>query len=332
MPTWGGILVELQQLVNSNTLAPGASPFDVVRRRYLQLLAKHTGRCTILYASKWTQSSPGPPDVISIVPEDIQGFMEVIHGLPSGNGLDLLLHSPGGSGEVTEALVKYLRSKFDDVRVIIPNAAMSAACMLACSANRIMMGKHSFIGPIDPQLIVNIPQFGQMSVAAHAILEQFALAKKECADPALLPSWMPMLSQYGPALIVQCKLALDLSQSLVSDWLALYMFAGAADADSRAAAIASALSDHGTFKSHSRFIARDHAKSLGLVIDDMEADQALQDRILSVFHATTHTFSATAAVKLIENDRGKSFIKHQQQLVVNFAQPGGPGAPPSAPP
>ncbi len=34
--------------------------------------------------------------------------MEVSHGL-EGDGLDLILHSPGGSPEAAEAIVSYLR-------------------------------------------------------------------------------------------------------------------------------------------------------------------------------------------------------------------------------
>lgn len=44
--------------------------------------------------------------------------MEVIHRL-SGSELDLIIHSPGGSAESTEALVSYLRSKFNNIRVIV---------------------------------------------------------------------------------------------------------------------------------------------------------------------------------------------------------------------
>lgn len=95
---------------------------------------------------------PIDPGMISIADEDIQGLMEVIHGL-KGDSLDLILHSPGGSAEATEAFVSYLRMKFKDLRVIIPYAAMSAATMLSCAANSIVMGKQSFIGPIDPQVV-----------------------------------------------------------------------------------------------------------------------------------------------------------------------------------
>lgn len=46
---------------------------------------------------------------------------------------------------------------------------------------------------------------------------------------------------------------------------------------------------------------------------DLEDDQLSQDLFLSVFHAVTHTFNGTAAVKVIENNLGKAFMKLQQQ-------------------
>lgn len=216
MPAWGEILKELAETHEKQQIPRGISPFDYVRRKYLSALAQHTGRNVILYATKWTQGG-ADPESASITVEDVQGFMEVLHGL-AGTDLDLILHSPGGSPEATEALVTYLRSKFMNVRVMIPHAAMSAATMLACSAERLVMGKHSFIGPIDPQFVLDT-QLGRMPVPAHAIREQFEMAKEECRDQGLLPSWIPVLRQYGPALIIQCQLAIDLSQSLVGDWL-----------------------------------------------------------------------------------------------------------------
>lgn len=111
------------------------------------------------------------PELISIVDEDLQGLMEVIHGL-RGPNLDIILHSPGGSPEAAEAFVRYLRSKFSHIRVIVPQLAMSAATMIACAADVIVLGKHSFLGPIDPQIILNTP-LGVRSVPAQAITKQF---------------------------------------------------------------------------------------------------------------------------------------------------------------
>jgi hypothetical protein len=190
MPTWSGILHELQ-----NTRTPSGQPdFDGVRRKYLAGLCAQTGRSVILYAAKWTQGATNTdPDTISINDEDLQGLMEVIHGLPDAP-LDLIVHSPGGSAEATEMVVHYLRSKFTHIRVIVPQAAMSAATMLACAADEIIMGKHSALGPIDPQFIIGGP-FGRGAVPAQAILDQFDLAREECRDPAKLAAWLPMLSQ-----------------------------------------------------------------------------------------------------------------------------------------
>ena len=120
MPIWSEILAELGQ-----TQKQGTPPdYDGVRRKYLLGLHQHTKRNVILYASGWLQKEEAPPTLVSISDEDIQAFMEVTHGLGGGK-LDLILHSPGGSPEATEAVVSYLRSRFSHIRVIMPQLAIS---------------------------------------------------------------------------------------------------------------------------------------------------------------------------------------------------------------
>jgi len=86
--------------------------------------------------------------------------------------------------------------------------------------------------------------------------------------------------------------------------------------------VAETLANHSLFKSHGRHIDREQAREIGLKIKNLEDDNTLQDLVLSVFHATTHTFDGTGAVKIIENHMGKAFIKQLQvhQIVVP-AQP-----------
>ena len=57
----------------------------------------------------------------------------------------------------------------------------------------------------------------------------------------MLPAWLPILRQYGPALIVRCQLAAALSEELVSAWLAEYMMPGDPE---KAKAIAAYLAKH----------------------------------------------------------------------------------------
>lgn len=313
MPTWGEILKEHIDY-NKRTNKP---PFDYVRRKYLKLLSDHTENPTILYATSWTQSQNIPQQLVSITDEDIQGFMEVTSNL-TGSNLDLIIHNPGGSAEATEALVYFLRKKFNFIRVIIPYAAMSAATMLACCANEIVMGSHSFIGPIDPQMILP-SRFGMQAIPAYSIIEQFQRAKKECTqNPKNLSVWLPIIEQYGPALLVQCEHAIDLSKTLVIKWLKEYMFDSDKDAEIKSKKIAKILSDHANFKSHGRHISRDDAISFGLKIVNLEDDSELQDLVLSVFHSTTQTFDGSPTAKIIENNKGKAFIKRYQQIPVQL--------------
>lgn len=297
MPSWGEILNEIEK---SRPSRGGNPDFDGVRRKYLKALHELTGRDVILYSTNWL-GGPLPGSAITL--EDMQGMMEVCRGL-KGPALDVILHSPGGSAEATASIVRYLRRKFTDVRVFIPLAAMSAATMWALSANKIVMGKHSQLGPIDPQLVTSQGQ----TTPARAIIEQFEKAKKECSEnPALLGAWLPILQQYGPALLEQCEKAEQLAKRLVQQWLAQYMFNGQTDSSAKARQVANFFADYTNHQSHSLGIDRDEARSNGVIVVDLESDQALQDAVLSVHHATIHTFSGPS-LKIIENHLGRAYV------------------------
>ncbi|MEO0075758.1 MAG: serine protease [candidate division WOR-3 bacterium] len=301
MPTWGKILGEIRSQIQ----AGDQQAFDTIRNKYLKELSSYTGRDTIIYASRWTQGD-APPNLVSITDEDIHAFMEAIAGLKCEN-LDLIIHSGGGSAEATDAIVSYIRQKFKHIRIIIPQAAMSAATMLACSADIIVMGKQSSIGPIDPQFILQTA-VGVQAIPAHAILEQFKKAQEDCsANPKNLNSWLPMLSQYGPALLVRCQDQIDFGKELVGNWLKAYMFKdeGTEIPDK----IAEYLSNHSNFNTHGKHINIDKAIEIGLKIEKLENNQDFQDKVLSAFHATMHAFGSTNTAKIIANQNGNCFLK-----------------------
>lgn len=310
MPIWSEVLAEIRETHKKR----GAPDFDGVRRKYLLELHRHTGRHVILYASGWVQKESGPASM-SIGVEDIQALMEVTQGA-HGHDLDLILHSPGGSPEAAEAIVSYLRSRFSHIRVIVPNFAMSAATMIACAADEIVLGKHSFLGPTDPQILIPTG-LGARWVAAQAVLDQFDKAQEESSDPKKLSAWFPMLNQYGPDLLVYCEAVLNMSRELVKTWLESYMLKNKPDAPKQAKRIADWLANHRHFKSHSRHITRDVLESHGLVIARLEDDEILQDACLSVFHATTHSFSETPTLKIVENHTGRAFIKMEPMQPAN---------------
>ena len=73
-PTWGEILSEITgtaQLLQARGGPPNVSPFDLVRRKYLGLVATHTQRPTILYATAWLSNPNAPAPLVSIADDDM---------------------------------------------------------------------------------------------------------------------------------------------------------------------------------------------------------------------------------------------------------------------
>ena len=306
MPGWGEILNEIQASMRET----GVVDLDGIRRRYLRALSDLTGRSVVVYAADF---SAGPAAQINLM--DMQGLMEVFRDLPASN-LDLILHSPGGQAEATDRLVRYMRSKFDHVRVFVPLAAMSAATMWAMAADEVVMGKHSQLGPIDPQ--ITLPS--GITVPAGALIEQFKTVSDECAaEPSRLTGWLPTLQQYPPGLLNVCETAGALAKELVAEWLASFMLKGNVSA---AQGVAEWLSDDRVHLSHSRAITRDQLRERGLNVVDLEDDQELQDAVLSVHHSVMHTLGSTPSYKLIENNLERAFIQSGGQIA--FAPQGVP--------
>lgn len=219
----------------------------------------------------------------------------------------------------------YLRTRFDHIRAVVPLAAMSAATMMALACDEIVMGAHSQLGPIDPQLTIQTPE-GPRSAPAQAIIDQFSRAKEECQNPANIAAWLPILRGYGPGLLAICDNQRQLAEEFATRSLEAHMFAGDLDAHTKAENAARWFADFTAFRSHGRRVSRDAAREQGLRIVDLEEDDALQDAMLSVHHAFNHTLAGTPAFKIIENHHGKAFIQQKAHLLIQ-ATPGVPGHP-----
>lgn len=307
MGNWHDLNAEIGNLIQQGNLYQRGA-WDLVRRKALEDLYKVTGRNVITYYSGWLQKMDlqrSHSKDFSIHDGDKNGFMAVIHRLDRSKGLDLLMHTPGGDLAATESLVEYLHAKFEDIRVVVPQIAMSAGTMIACSANRILMGDQSSLGPIDPQI---------NGLPAHGILEEFQQAAKEIAqDPARIPIWQPIIAKYHPTLIGECSKATHMSQEIVASWLATRMFGqlSRAKAKAKAKKIVDELGDHSVTKSHARHISQQKAKALGLTVESLETpgNETLQEAVLTVHHACVHTLTSTPALKIIENHLGAAFIE-----------------------
>lgn len=294
MPNWNEVIVEIQLEQKKN---PSANPLDTVRRKYLKKVSEITGRNTIAYYSGWLQKPTAPGTAVG--DKDKSGFMLAINKLDRTQGLDLILHTPGGDIAATESLVDYLYSMYDkDIRVIVPQISMSAGTMIAFASKEIVMGKHSNLGPIDPQM---------GGLACQAVLNEFEQAKQDVKqNPHSAALWQVIISKYHPTFLGACKQAIEWSEKMVSDWLEYNMCNGDKN---KVKKIVSTFSNHSVQKSHARHISKKECVEVGLVISDLESNQELQDAVLTTHHAFMHTFSNTHCVKIIENHNGIAYIE-----------------------
>jgi Serine dehydrogenase proteinase len=329
VPTWGELLPELSAIAQALAVAqqagappPTSGPADLLRRRYLEKLAKHTGRAVIYYGVAWHETRPINPQTLSVDLGDIRGFMEACSNVEERQ-VDLLLHSPGGNPDAAESIMAYLRQRFDHIRCVIPLAAMSAATMMALACDEIVMGGHSQLGPVDPQITIPTPE-GPRTAPAQAIKDQFEMAQRDCAaDNSHLAAWMPLLRTLGPGLLAICDSAQQRTVDFVARELELHMFRRKRKRSQYAREAADWFADHRFFLSHGRNVTRDDARAHRIIVNDLEDDVVLQDLVLSVSHAAQLTFSMTPCAKLIENHHGRAWIQieGQQQILLGSQVP-----------
>ncbi len=295
MPNWSDVLGEMTALSQR-------SPMDEVRRKYLKKLSKHTGRNVISYYSGFLQKGgDNIRHLLQMTDDDKNGLMTAINGLDPKKGLDLILHTPGGDIAALESIGHYLRSKFGtNIRAIVPMISMSCGTMLACCAKEIVMGKQSNLGPIDPQF---------NGFSTHAIIEEWDRARTEIfSNPQAVQVWQFTLQKLNPTIIGECEKAIRWANDIVKDWLMSGMFLGEQDSEQKASHVCDELNNHQTTYTHSRHIHLDKAQRIGLKVVELEADQVLQDLVLTIHHSYMHTFGSAPVAKIIENHNGNAML------------------------
>jgi serine dehydrogenase proteinase len=296
MPTWNEIDREISDAVSGGEQSSVAC--DRIRKSYLEKLSGEVEKPVIAYYSGFLQKSPHPESAITDF--DMNGFMAVVHNLPRDKGLDLLLHTPGGGTEATRALVEYLYSIFgSNIRVIVPQLAMSAGTMIACASKEIVMGKHSSLGPTDPQ--VN-------GVPAMGVIHEIETALEEIAkNPAKQIVWREVFSKFPPAFISNCERSIEGTREMVRTWLIDNMFRGKEKPFELANEVVDQLMNFQKTTEHGHHFLKDKCRKIGLNITDLEESQDLQECVLSVHHCYVASFARVRSIKFIENSIGSSW-------------------------
>lgn len=290
---WSNILEELKEV---------PSKYDAIRHKYYKELVNLIDRNVLCYYSGWQQ---GKSASIDINDEDMEGIMSTVNGMEDkAKGLTLIMHTPGGDPNAAESIVLYLRELFDDdIEVIVPHMAMSAGTMMACASKKIIMGKHSSLGPVDPQF---------NGLPAYNILSEFKQAHEELhANSDDMAYWNILLSKYPPAFVKSAEDAVELSGELIKQWLSGVMFKNE-NAGKTIDTIVRNLNEHKKSKAHARHFNHQEVKEMGLKVELLEDNQDLQNLVLSLHHAFILTLQQTTASKIIEGPKSSYIIGEAQ--------------------
>lgn len=180
--------------------------------------------------------------------------------------LDLMLNSPGGSPTAAEKIVLTCRAYATSFRVLVPQTAMSAATMIAMGADSIVMPSTAELGPIDPQMVQQLPGGQAILRPAKAFIDAYlelvnktqdAIRNNEPPHP-----YIELLRKIDPPWVQVCVKARDLAKKIAIDFLSKWMLNGKDLAEVEA--VVDRFLAEGEEGSHGRAIRPDKAVTMGL--------------------------------------------------------------------
>lgn len=228
-------------------------------------LEKHRGHPLIVYFTSDRKNASG-----SISADVVSEFLAQLQLLPSTTiALDLLLVSLGGDPTVAWRIISLIREQVNSLTVLVPQAAYSAATLIALGANEIVMHPHGNLGPTDPQISGPGPggsgqqiSFGSEDLSAFL---KFAREEVGLSDQNhMFDVFNNFCSQVGAVPIGVAARSSQLSLTMGEKLLKLHMV------DENQQQKAKAISEKLTkdFFHHGYPVNRSEAKQIGLPIAD----------------------------------------------------------------
>lgn len=152
--------------------------------------------------------------------DDTKPIDDLLRSIGKTKNLELMIHSSGGFSENAKKIVRMCRQYCQNFTVIAPDAAKSAATILALGADKIIMSDSSELGPIDPQFIISTPQ-GVQAVPAWTIVRGFEETIKDAVNEKneIKVAYIPLLNNINIAKVQEAKAALKNAKRIAEEFL-----------------------------------------------------------------------------------------------------------------
>ncbi len=140
------MIVALQPLFRKRLL-------EASRQKLIVKIEKmRNSRVILLVHRQESMNLLGFPIVRYIDINDSEEVIRAIHMTDPDMPIDIVLHTPGGLVLASYQIAHALRLHRAKVTAFVPHYAMSGGTLIALAADEIVMGEHSVLGPVDPQL------------------------------------------------------------------------------------------------------------------------------------------------------------------------------------
>lgn len=119
-----------------------------LRKEIYAKIEEHRSRPLITYVTSKREGARS-----SMATDSLPYIIDQLDKLPKKTkSLDFLIASYGGDPMVAWRIISLIRQRVDQVSVLIPQSAYSAATLVALGANEIVIHPNGHLGPVDMQI------------------------------------------------------------------------------------------------------------------------------------------------------------------------------------
>jgi len=157
---------------------------------------------------------------------DVLPFTSMLKSIGHAESLDLVVASSGGDGTAAEKMLDLCRRYCrEELRVVVPLYAKSAATLLALGSDTIIMGETSELGPIDAQVFI-IEGNKEQQISADHFLRARDEAVKNLGSPdqIVVQAAQIQLALLSPPFLQHCQDLMDFAKDFAGKQLRAHMF------------------------------------------------------------------------------------------------------------
>ena len=202
--------------------------------------------------------------------DDTVPFGDLLHNIPQGHDLDLLLHTGGGDIDAAEKLISMVRTKVRTatLRIVVPDYAKSAGTLMVLGADCVVMSDSSELGPIDPQIILADGNGNRIRHSIQSYLDAYDEHTTTLKDEPGNVAAQIMLGKLDPATVKLFQAVRARARQFAEGQLKCGMFRNSGNASQTA----TELLDTKRWQSHTQMISWEDAQDprIGLTVKHLE--------------------------------------------------------------